>query len=100
MGGAFAVRPMKSVLRFFRDIQFNLFHRPRNRRGLANRLTVVVAAVVAGFLPFLIEGSGQAVEEVASAQFVAALVELYENRAILSVLKDDPNASAEQIEDL
>ena len=100
MGGAFAVRPMKSVLRFFRDIQFNLFHRPRNRRELANRLMVVAAAIVAGFLPFLIEGSGQAVEEVASRQFVAALAELDESRASLSVLNDDPNASAARIEGL
>ncbi|MCZ6706938.1 MAG: TlpA disulfide reductase family protein [Chloroflexi bacterium] len=100
MGGAFAVRPMKSVLRFFRDIQFNLLHRPRNRRELANRLAVVAAAVVAGFLPFLIEGSGQAVEEVASRQFVAALAELDESRASLSVLNDDPNASAARIEGL
>ena len=93
-------KPIGPVFRFFRDIEFNAFKRPRSRRDLVIRCGILGGVVLAGFLPFLIVSSPQDASEVAGAGFLADLTALDASRTEFELLQDDPAADAASIETL
>jgi thiol-disulfide isomerase/thioredoxin len=100
MGSILTGKPIGSIFRFFRDIEFNAFKRPRSRRELVNRFGILGGVILAGLLPFLIVSSPQDVSEVAGARFLADLTALEASRTELDLLNDDPAADAATIETL
>ena len=80
--------------------QINVLTRPLSRREMALRLAIVSAVGLAAFFPFLIDGGGGSVEDVAGEQFLAALAELDEAQAQLARLRNDSNADPVSVQAL
>ena len=86
-----------AILRPLRGFQVNVFRRPTGPRELVNRILLVAAIILAGFLPFLISTATDSIEDVAGAEFRSLLADLDVARADLNLLEDDPSASPAQI---
>jgi thiol-disulfide isomerase/thioredoxin len=95
-----AVRPVGAIFRFVRDIEFNLFQRPRSRGQLLSRLGILGAVALAAFTPFLISSTSQDAREVAGAEFLAALTELDATKGELGLLRAAPERDSRAIESL
>ena len=76
-----------NVVSFFKDIEFNVLKRPRSKKELRNRILIVAAMVVAGFLPSLISPSIDSIDDVAGAAFTADVTALGEARDELDLLR-------------
>ena len=94
------MRVAMGVLHFFRDIQFNIFHRTRSPREVARRAGILGLMVVAALGAMLVGGSEIDITEVASGSFLAQLEELDASRAELDLLQDDPSADAARLQTL
>jgi thiol-disulfide isomerase/thioredoxin len=81
-----------NVVSFFKDIEFNVLKRPRSKKEFRNRIFIVTAMVVAGFLPSLISPSIDSIEDVAGAAFTADITALGEARDELDLLRSDGSA--------
>ena len=81
-----------NVVSFFKDIEFNVLKRPRSKKEFRNRIFIVSAMVVAGFLPSLISPSIDSIEDVAGAAFTADITALGEARDDLDLLRADGSA--------
>ena len=84
-----------AMIDFFRGIRINLIRRPRSPRELLLRLAIVGAVAAAAGAPFLIASGGGSIEDVAGAEFRAALAELDAARAELATLRDANAAPAD-----
>jgi thiol-disulfide isomerase/thioredoxin len=90
-----------NVIHFFRHIEFNVLKRPRTKKELRNRLLIVAAMVLAGFLPSLITPSTDSIDDVAGAAFTADITALNAAQNELDSLRasgTDDGASAAALE--